>query len=671
MTTRTRHTAALGPAALAAAFVLLCSGATAAGTVSPLPPSAYTVREACPPPSPGHATCLALQLVPRTAEARAYTHPLGVTRAAARAAAPSPAAGQLGLRPQDLHTAYQLPTSAPSAQTIALVDSYNDLSIEADLEAYDKEFHLPACGGGCFEKVNQNGEAGNLPFPKTALELETAGKGSKSERERAEEAEGWTVEISLDVETAHAICQSCHIALVEADAPSYEDLGTAEDTAVQLGATEVSNSWGGPECVEGAHGRECVDENPAFHHPGTVITAAAGDYGYLGWDAKSSLERGFAFFPASSPSVVAVGGTRLSLEPNSTWAGETVWNGDGAGGGGCSAVFEAQPWQQKVSDWSSVECGDKRAVADVAADADPYTGVAVRDSSPSCQTTYEEGGKEEHLPGWCTIGGTSLASPIIASVYALAGGAGETPYPARTLYESQKQSPGSLHDVVEGSNGECGKPFEIETGLSGCTASEEAAASCSSHLICLAGTGYDGPSGVGTPNGIAAFQPPAGGGGEEPTEEKGKSGGGQSESPGSGGGSTSGGSSSSSTGGSSGSPAGAATATATGKPSVQLSGLALTLKTLIALNTSRPTIPQLGFTFTINVAARVRVSLAKRVRTHGHARWQVLPHSLTITAVSGRNSRHLGGHGVLSTGAYRLTLAPVHGTARSIVFEIG
>ena len=255
MRTRTRHTAALGPAALAAAFVLLCSAATAAGTVSPLPPSAYTVREACPPPSPGHATCLALQLLPRTAEARAYTHPLGVTRAAARAAAPSPAAGQLGLRPQDLHTAYQLPTSAPSAQTIALVDSYNDLSIEADLEAYDKEFDLPkTAANGCFEKVNQNGEAGNLPFPETAEELEAAGKGSKSEREKAEEAKGWTVEVSLDVETAHAICQSCHIALVEAGAPSYEDLGIAEDTAVQLGATEISNSWGGPECVEGRMG---------------------------------------------------------------------------------------------------------------------------------------------------------------------------------------------------------------------------------------------------------------------------------------------------------------------------------------------------------------------------------------------------------------------------------
>ncbi len=197
---------------------------------------------------------------------------------------------------------------------------------------------------------------------------------------------------------------------------------------------------------------------------------------------------------------VAVG----AADCRGAWAGETVWNGDGATGGGCSVVFAAQPWQQSVSDWSGVGCGAKRAVVDVSADADPYTGVAVRDTSPECEYRYEES-KVKHVLYWCTIGGTSVSSPLIASTFALAGGASGVEYPARTLYENELRSPGSLHDVTAGSNGECSEPF-TETGLSGCTPAEEAA-SCATKGICLAGTGYDGPTGVGTPDGIAAFKP--------------------------------------------------------------------------------------------------------------------------------------------------------------------
>jgi len=228
--------------------------------------------------------------------------------------------------------------------------------------------------------------------------------------------------------------------------------------------------------------------------------------GDLDWDAEAASERGYVGFPASSPHVVAVGGTRLSLGAGSAWAGETVWNGDGATGGGCSVVFTAQPWQQSLSNWSGVGCGTKRAVADVAADADPYTGLAVHDTSPECEYRYEEA-KVKHVLYWCTIGGTSVASPLIASTFALAGGANKVEYPAKTLYENEVKSPGSLHDVATGSNGECTKPFS-ETGLSGCTTAEEAK-SCASKAICVAGTGYDGPTGVGTPDGIAAFKAPA------------------------------------------------------------------------------------------------------------------------------------------------------------------
>jgi hypothetical protein len=498
----------LAPIAVAIGLALLWAQPAAARAVSRLPRSDYTVRAACATPSGERAGCLALQLVPNTPEARAHTHPIGVASAAppAATAAPSPAAGDFGVRPQDLHSAYLLPTSSPSAQTIALVDAYNDPSAEADLATYSKEFGIPECtaASGCFKQVNQKGESGNPPFPRSTAELEAWRKGSKVEREEAAEAIGWAVEISLDIETARAVCQNCHIALVEANSPTYANLETAENAAVALGASEVSNSWAGPECSGG-----CIGDSSAFDHPGVVIAAAAGDNGYLNWLERS--RSAYADFPASSPQVVAVGGTRLKLGPEGEWSGETVWNdggesggardGHGAGGGGCSIQFEAPPWQQDVADWSSVGCGDKRAVADVSADADPYTGVAVYDSGPGreCEAVHEV--------HWCTYGGTSVATPLIAATFAVAGGADGVEYPARTLYENAARSPGSLHDVTEGSNGECLTPFDEETGLPSCTSSEEAKTSCASDAICLARTGYDGPTGVGTPDGASAFAP--------------------------------------------------------------------------------------------------------------------------------------------------------------------
>jgi hypothetical protein len=676
MTKRMRPTAASIAAAVVAAFALLCCGqALAAAEVSPLPPSDYTTRSVCPAAAPGDATCMALALVARTAQAKAHTHPLGMTRSV-ESSAPSPAAGNFGLRPQDLHSAYTLPLDTAGTQTIALVDAYNDLTAEEDLEAYDTEFGLPKCtkANGCFTKVNQKGETSNLPFPATAEALKNASKGSRSQVEEAEEAEGWTVEISLDIETAHATCQNCRIALVEANSPSYANLDTAETAAVALGAGEVSNSWGGAECGEGGSGVECVPDSSAFDHPGVVITASAGDDGYLNWLEEPRSD--YANFPASSPHVVAVGGTRLSpLGPSGEWTGERVWNdggesagvkeGHGAGGGGCSIQFAAQPWQRDVSDWSSVGCGSDRAVADVAADADPYSGLAVYDSSsPECTSEYEtENAKKElvrhTVAHWCTIGGTSLASPLVASVFALAGGAQGVEYPAQTLYRNAAKSPATLHDVREGSNGECLLPFNEKTGSTECPFSEEAA-SCSSQLICQAAPGYDGPTGVGTPDGIAAFQPVEGAGSEEEVEEeattgsggksKGKSSGPPPSSP---------------------APASPQPAPTPSPPSLELSDLALSLKAAIARNTGRLKITQIGFTFELNMAAHVLVALQKRVGKHKHTRWVTVLHPHTIAVAAGLNSQHLAKRSDLSSGTYRLTLTPVNAAARSIVFKLG
>ena len=335
-----------------------------------------------------------------------------------------------GYGPADFHGAYNLPTTSANPQTIAIVDAYDDPTIEGDLAHYSETYGLPGCttANGCFRKVNQFGQEG--PYPN---------KDS-----------GWSLEISLDVETAHAICQNCEILLVEAESSQFSDLTTAVARAVSLGATEISNSYAG-----GEYSGETSDSS--YNHPGIAITASAGDNGYG------------AEYPAASPYTIAVGGTTLTLGSSHSYGTEEVWSGTGSG---CSAYASAQFWQTSDANWSQTECGTKRGIADVAADADPSTGASVYDT-----TKYQ--GQE----GWFTVGGTSLSAPLIAAVYALAGGGGAN-YPASNPYGHQADSPASLHDVTSGSNGSC------------------------STIMCKGAVGYDGPTGVGTPNGITAFAEP-------------------------------------------------------------------------------------------------------------------------------------------------------------------
>jgi len=705
--------------ALLVLVALPCASAAAAGTASPLPASDYTVRHVCATPAPGHAGCLAMRLAPGTPAARArVVHLLTSShrvRAGVEQAGGAKDAGGVEqasecveayaascFAPQDLRDAYfpgqkpEAPASTP--QTIAIVDAYNDLNAEADLNHYSKEFGLPElskCTGGavsdCFEKLNETGETKNLPFPQTegsreTTEAECNNEGKEAACKEAEEAGGWAVEMSLDIETSHAICQNCRIVLVEADSSSFLHLEAAERTAAGVGATEISDSWGGSE-----QGKTPAEDNASsFNHPGIVITAAAGDDGYLDWSAEEASERGFVDYPASSPHVVAVGGTRLELGAGHAWAEGTVWNGDGAGGGGCSVELTAPAWQQSISDWSSVGCGTGRSVADVAADADPYTGVAIYDSTPESPT--------EGAPSWIPVGGTSLASPIIASVFALAGGANGVEYPAETLYENQPKFPNALHDVVSGSNGECKKkPTFGSNGTSSCSDTEEDLNSdCLGELKCNAAIGYDGPTGVGTPEGIAAFKPND----EEAkhlTEEKQRQEKLREEerqraeekrtaeerSAGSGGGSTgasgnagAAGSASAAAGQTSGAVRGAAgetegSSTASAKVTVKLSAFALTPSALLALKGIRPRVSAVGFAFTLSAAARVRATLAKRVRVRGRDQWELVPAgSLAFTAIRGRNHRRLTNRDGLTPGSYRLTLTPQHGNARSIVFQI-
>jgi hypothetical protein len=626
MNTRTRKIVAAGLLMLCGCLTLDLPWASAPAQARPSA-SAYRVSAVCAPPAPGSASCLALRLVAKEPLAAPAAHALPNVAAAPKSTSPAveqPTPIPESLTPQALHAAYDLPasTSASATQTIGIVDAYDDATVEADLAHYDQQFGLPECseGDGCFRKVNQGARTSPLPPSAGATER------------------GWAQEIATDVEMAHGVCENCHIVLVEADSESYDDLEQAEQAAVAMGATEISNSWGG---------QEPSLDSPAFDHPGIVITASSGDDGYRNWIAEPQ----FVNYPAASPDVVAVGGTRLLLNTpaDNTWLGEEVWNdgaeaagvreeaGDGAGGGGCSEHFDAPVWQLSLPNWAAVGCDERRAVADVSADADPFTGVAVYDSTES-----------EGTRGWNTIGGTSVSSPIIAAVFALAGGAHGVAYPARTLYENAVKAPASLHDVLSGSNGECLEPLdeESEPPQSSCSAVVEAA-SCSGEAICLAGPGYDGPTGVGTPDGLAAFEAPA-----QPAPEPSRD--------------------EAAVGPPVVSPASPPPAIAVPltTPTIRLSDLVLTLSALIALNRSHPHISQVDFAFAISAPARVRASLAERVRAHRHARWQMLG-SLMLSASAGRNSRRLSGHRTLTAGNYRLTLTPSGGAARSLDFQIG
>ena len=253
---------------------------------------------------------------------------------------------------------------------------------------------------------------------------------------------GWAGEEALDIDMVSAVCPNCNIILVEASSANDTDLGTAENEAVALGAKFVSNSWGGSEAST-----QTSEDTSYFKHPGVAITVSAGDSGYG------------AEYPATSQYVTAVGGTALSTSSNSRGWTESVWKTSSTEGtgSGCSA-YDAKP------SWQTDTGCSKRMEADVSAVADPATGVAVYD-------TY--GGS-----GWAVYGGTSASAPIIAGVYALAGTPGSSDYPAKYPYSHTS----SLYDVTSGNNG-----------------------SCSPSYFCTAATGYDGPTGWGTPDGTAAF----------------------------------------------------------------------------------------------------------------------------------------------------------------------
>jgi subtilase family serine protease len=335
------------------------------------------------------------------------------------------AAPTAGYGPADLRSAYALPSSGGAGQTVAIVDAFGDTTAEADMNAYRSNYGLPACttANGCFKKVNQNGVQGSYP----------------------PNDQGWALETQLDLQMVSAVCPGCKILLVEATSNINANLYAAEDTAARLGATEISNSYGGGEASS-----ETADD-AHFNHPGAAITVSSGDSGY-------GVE-----YPAASRYVTAVGGTTLSHASNARGWTETAWSGSGSG---CSAYEPKPAWQTDSG------CA-RRTVADVSAVADPNTGVAVYDSN--CNFVGQLLGN--CFSGWGVVGGTSASAPIVAGVYALAGNGSSVNYGSFPYSHAS-----SLFDVTSGSNGTCSPAY-----------------------LCTSGAGYDGPTGLGTPSGTGAF----------------------------------------------------------------------------------------------------------------------------------------------------------------------
>jgi hypothetical protein len=411
----------LAPAAFIAVALAACSGGTSTMPNVPNAPHANYVADDCAIPDTSIAAaphCYAMHRIDVGAAAPGGYTGLYVIPGVSRVndlqpmtkGRPTRTGTPSGYGPADLASAYNLPTTtAGSGQTVGIVDYGNDPNAEADLGVYRSTYGLPPCttANGCFKKVNEQGVEGSYP------------KNNRS----------WSGEISLDLDMVSAVCPNCKIILVEVS----KSFDNGENTAINLGANVVSNSYGASLPA---------GYDAAFDHPGHILTVASGDSGY-----SSSTT-----YPDGYGTVVSVGGTSLKKASNARGWTETTWSGSTSE---CSTGVAKPSWQ------SDIGCS-ARTETDVSAVADPNTGLSV-------YLTY--GGN-----GWTVYGGTSASSPILAGVYALAGNEGSLTY-AQSVYTHAS----SLNDVTSGSNGSCGG------------------------YMCNAGLGYDGPTGNGTPNGLAAF----------------------------------------------------------------------------------------------------------------------------------------------------------------------
>jgi subtilase family serine protease len=376
--------------------------------------------------SPDSASCFGFLSNPRA-------NPNGNSSANSRADPHDNSGGPAGLGPADIQKAYHVPSTVKPGTTVAIVDAYDDPSAESDLAVYRGQFNLPPCttANGCFKKLNQAGVRGSYP-------------GSN---------EGWAQEISLDLDAVSATCPGCHITLIEANTQHQSDFDIAMDSAWATAPQAISNSYGFAETQS-----QLTNDDPHYNHPN--VTVSTGDSGYG------------VSFPSTSPHVIAVGGTSLVADSSARGFTESAWSGTGSG---CSAVEPKPAWQKDTG------C-PRRTVADVSADANPATGLAVYDSYVTASLFPLS--LNPPATGWVEAGGTSLASPIIASIIAMSGNVTAPSY----LYSHTS----ALTDITTGSNCTNGLLDLFGPG-------------CPGNYLDTAKPGYDGPTGLGTPWGTTAL----------------------------------------------------------------------------------------------------------------------------------------------------------------------
>lgn len=355
------------------------------------------------------------------------------------------------MTPADVVNAYNLPTTASASGAVVAIVDLPSTNAMLDVNTYRAYFGipaLPACpvdssgvpapaGVACFARVGADGTVNSLS---------------------ATNCPGSSQETSLDIEMVSAVCPDCSIVVVEspnADTSLDQMSAIAAPPSCPggvVGASAVSTSWGGPE---GAH-----DDDSPFACPSILTLTSAGDSGYMLEDDVTG--KGAADFPASSPYVLAVGGTTLTPSSELVWDDDGMWGGGGSTTSGCSREF-AMPSYQTASGFAFGPC-KMRASNDVSAAAEWYSGgggaIAVYNGDSG---------------GWSVVTGTSASSPLVAGIMVRLGLGGKDQH---ALFYANG---GAFHDITTGN--------------------DDSAGICGGTVMCTAGTQWDGPSGLGSPNG--------------------------------------------------------------------------------------------------------------------------------------------------------------------------
>jgi len=363
------------------------------------------------------------------------------------------------MTPTDILAAYQIPSSSHANGAIVALAELPSTHAFNDVNTYRAAFGipaLPACpmdskgiptpgGTACFARVGFDSGTGAITAPSTV------------------DCPGWAGEVGLDMDMVSAACPDCSIVLVEGNPALFNLVDANEVAATQIGALAVSNSWGSQE-FSGENGLP-----DPLASANILVFAASGDNGWdnedQGWGTPS--------YPASDPHAIAVGGTTLhhggGVYKEDVWNDDGTMGGGGAGGSGCSQLF-VMPSYQTASGITFSPCL-KRASVDLSAAAEfcppagcGFGGIAAYDADDG---------------GWAPVVGTSASSPLVAALMVRVGLAG------KDNHDLFYMNPGAFNDVTLGNN--------------------DAAGMCGGSIMCTAGTGWDGPTGLGTPNGEALF----------------------------------------------------------------------------------------------------------------------------------------------------------------------